>query len=587
MDKKGILKHYSVRDKKIVRKAKTKEEADLYLSPGIKRKAKKTKHRSHGIIVETDPSEDKKGFSDWIASECGFLENFTESYNDEGFLQDTRFYHYQKDYLNSPARFWWEDKSRQVGESFVFASRAFARSMLRDNYLCIFTSFNEEEAKEKIRYASQLYHSMPRKYQLARPLVVDNKTSLEFDVNGKTTTRLFSHPQRPLRGKGRGDVVLDELGHYIYSTTVYDSAVPVTSRGKGCLTVGSTPLGKMGRFYEIGANEIDELTGKPKFPEYVRRSIPWWLSPVFCKDVLNAIKLAPKMETDLRCETFGTEDLLIQRRGLTLDIFQQEFECAYLDESVSFFPYDLINLCMPVDKEGVGLYHKYQSLHEIMKGISKKKIIGQLFAGWDVGRKNDLAEFYIIEEYPETKQQSTLFNRTFKNEKFQVQKEFAREALNTLPILRLGIDATGMGLPLAEDMEADFHSRIEPIVFTAQWKEMSATNFKIRMQSEKLGMYLDKNLKQQIHSVKRKVTASGNVRYDVDENEKHHADKFWALVLASEMGSQINPVFDLSKSQKFMDSEVDIERRFKEKEARTFVDSDFSITSSPFSLSVS
>ena len=47
---------------------------------------------------------------------------------------------------------------------------------------------------------------------------------------------------------------------------------------------------------------------------------------------------------------------------------------------------------------------------------------------------------------------------------------------------------------------------------------------------------LDRDLAYQIHSIRRLKTASGTKnKYDTEGNEKHHADKFWALALANNL----------------------------------------------------
>ena len=43
---------------------------------------------------------------------------------------------------------------------------------------------------------------------------------------------------------------------------------------------------------------------------------------------------------------------------------------------------------------------------------------------------------------------------------------------------------------------------------------------------------VDRDLAYQIHSIKRTVSASRNLIFDTDRNEKHHADAFWAWALA-------------------------------------------------------
>ncbi len=52
------------------------------------------------------------------------------------------------------------------------------------------------------------------------------------------------------------------------------------------------------------------------------------------------------------------------------------------------------------------------------------------------------------------------------------------------------------------------------------------------MQKRKVPLPIDRDMAYQIHSIKRLVTPSKNLVFDTERNEKHHADKFWALALA-------------------------------------------------------
>ena len=105
-------------------------------------------------------------------------------------------------------------------------------------------------------------------------VVVDNKLELEFS-NGSRIMAVFDP-----RGEGGADVDLDELSHYSWDrqVNVYTDSLPVVSRG-GHLAIGSTPLGKSGRFYEI-AHEVDG-----KYANYHHYRIHWWDCPDLCKDV--------------------------------------------------------------------------------------------------------------------------------------------------------------------------------------------------------------------------------------------------------------------------------------------------------------
>lgn len=43
----------------------------------------------------------------------------------------------------------------------------------------------------------------------------------------------------------------------------------------------------------------------------------------------------------------------------------------------------------------------------------------------------------------------------------------------------------------------------------------------------------EREIREDLHSVKKEVTTSGNIRFDVEKSEASgHADRFWALALA-------------------------------------------------------
>jgi phage FluMu gp28-like protein len=159
-----------------------------------------------------------------------------------------------------------------------------------------FVSYNLADAVDKIRYISIMAHSMPEKHR--KKIAYETKTSIEFyDKGGKTTSRLVSIACRPPRGKP-GDVVLDEFGMYgNKAKMIYTAALPSITRG-GSITIGSTPLGTIGQFYEIYTNRKD-------YKNYVRYTVPWWQSKALCKNIDEARKhKVREMETEDRVRIF-------------------------------------------------------------------------------------------------------------------------------------------------------------------------------------------------------------------------------------------------------------------------------------------
>ncbi len=463
------------------------------------------------IVKKETPSPED--LSRWLSTTEGFLQGLTES--DE---RPTRLAPYQLTHLRDTSRFRAREKARGVGFSFVCAAEALARSHLRSDYTAIFVSMNLEEAVEKIRYANRLYHSLPLKWQKRK--VVDNKTSLEFeDPSGRYRSRLISHPCKDPRGKHKADVYLDEFAHYgSKQRSIYVAAVPIVSRGVGQLTIGSTPLTVGDLFHEILREE------RRKYPMFSRLSVPWWACPEFCSDLVRAAKEAPAVGTTERVHAFGKPSLVDIFHTMEADDFRQEYELAFNDESQTFFPYDLIFACCRDDLEPV----------ENLESLDKRTE-GDLFAGFDVGRTRNASELVVLERRGE--RLVYRMGRSFDHSRFQAQEAFLGEMLKALPrVKRLCIDRHGIGMNLAENLRSAFGSRVEGLALIGQVKESLAVDLKIAFEREAVAIPRLRELTGQIHSIKKTPTQAGYARFDTEKNERHHADKFWALALAVHAG---------------------------------------------------
>lgn len=459
-----------------------------------------------GIVKRTEEE-----FAEWIGTEWGFVEGLL-TYDDEPVVLDA----YQLGFLQNRGRFRWVTKSRQVGFSFLFALEALARCHLREKHTGVFVSYNLDDAKEKILIARQVHEELPLAYQ--KRLVVDSKTELSFESNGTTKriSRILSHPSKAPRGK-KGDVYLDELAHYVNDREVYRGSTALILRSNGQLTGCSTPLGRRGIFWEIANEELR------KYPHHKRQFVPWWLCRFFCVDVTEAAKLAPFMPTEERVVQFGRPTLLEQFDSLPLEDFQQEFEGTFVDESYSFYPYELI---LPCTSEDLVVYDEPTSV---------KKPEGRVVVGFDVGRTRDRSELAVFEEIEGRFTCRML--KSFEGTPFAEQEAELRRLLGELPVARLSIDKSGIGMNLAENLTRDF-PQVVGENFTNDAKERWATDFKILLQRRDVTLPRDRELVSQVHAIKRRVLPSGKVSFDAERNARGHADKFWAVALACQKERQ-------------------------------------------------
>ncbi len=449
--------------------------------------------------------KNEQEFADWLAQEWGFLCGLG-SFDDEPLVLEP----YQIAFLQNRARFRWVTKSRQVGFSFLFALEALARCHLREKHTAVFVSYNLDDAKEKILIARQVHEELPLAYQ--KRLVVDSKTELAFESNGMTKrlSRILSNPSKAPRGK-KGDVYLDELAHYVNDREVYRGSTALILRSHGQLTGCSTPLGRRGIFWEIASEELR------RYPHHTRQEVPWWLCRFFCRDVKRAAVEAPHLPTEERVARFGRQSIVEQLDSLPLEDFQQEFECRFVDESYSFYPYDLI---LPCTSDELRLCDDFTDFPPPE---------GRIAAGFDVGRTRDRSELAVFEETGGRFVCRLL--RSYDRVPFSEQEADLRRMLEQLPVARLSIDRSGIGMNLAENL-ARAYPQVVPEAFTNESKERWATDFKILLQRRDVALPRDRELVSQIHSIKRRVLPSGRVSFDAERTGRGHADRFWAIALA-------------------------------------------------------
>jgi len=436
---------------------------------------------------------------------------------------------YQAQFLNSSNLFEITRKSRQVGWSWTAAADAVASAILEPRSTSIFVSINQDEAKEKVRYAKQIIEALDDD---VRPrLLHDAETFIEL-ANG---SRLISHPCRPVRGKARARIYLDEFAHYPKDREIYLAALPTTTRG-GVVRIGSSPLGASGMFWEIYEQKLRPYQG------YTRRWVPWWAVASLCNDVVGAATAAQAMLTEERVRRFGSSRLIEIFDNMLLEDFQQEYECAWIDEQTAWITWDEIKRNQVDAQSGALMYWQAKGagkqidaalavIDEVRQAINDNKIESALAGGMDIGRKRDLSELTFVGKAT-TNVLPYRLGISLSGVEFEDQKAVAAKALRILPVTQMLIDKNGIGMQLAEQLHAEFGERAQGVDFTHPNKELWAVELKLRMQKAQVPIPLDRELSYQIHSIRKTMTAAKNNVFDAERSEHGHADKFWSLALA-------------------------------------------------------
>jgi len=410
-------------------------------------------------------------------------------------------YDYQKRVVARAARFTWNCWSRQTGKSFTFALRRILRGMERGKNQ-IFLSASQLQSRELMMKAEQHLRAM----QIAASSIMESDVfeekikfkKLEIAVppvgKGGRPFRIIGLPANPRTARGfSGDVLLDEFAMHQHDDAIYEAAYPTISREGGELDVCSTPMGRQNLFYRLGQNAA-----------FYRETV----------NIYDAIAGGAPL---------NAEEL---HAGITDDEkWRQEFLCEFVDEATAFLTFEQICECedgtLPLELD-----------LDVLRGMK-----GDVVVGIDVGRKKDLTVIWPFEV-----REGVLVSlglREICGMTFREQFEAMSNVLRMPCVRRCAIDASGLGMETGQNLAEDFGSNaVEPCTLTAPFKEKIAGLMRNKFTDKLMRIPVSEKVRNDLHSVRKIVTAAGNIRLDAPRSEGSHADRFWAAALAVYAGSE-------------------------------------------------
>jgi len=151
----------------------------------------------------------------------------------------------------------------------------------------------------------------------------------------------------------------------------------------------------------------------------------------------------------------------------------------------------------------------------------------------DIGRFHDLTVLWIVE-----KSGPILYTRkiiSLQNQTFEAQEAILYPILELPNLRRCCIDNTGLGCQFVERAQKKFHRhRVEGLTFTAELKDKLAWKLRCAFEDKTIRIPDHRLLAADLHSIRKTVTASGNVRFEGERTNDGHADRFWAACAAIE-----------------------------------------------------
>jgi len=396
--------------------------------------------------------------------------------------------------------------SRQTGKSFVVSLFAVLRAIEKKNHLVAILSPTERQSKELMEKVKRHVEFLREvgKFQGEISFFEDTTTNV-LEVRFPNKSRIIGLPANPDGVRGlTGDVILEEASFFKYGYKVYQAIFPSITRNKDLkLVVISTPRSKsdiFGHLWQMSEN--NDLWFRQKLTIY------------------DAIKQGLNIDIEE-----------LQKGVPNQDIWLQEYMCEFMDEDSVLLPYEILHSCT-------------------LEGIEAdvRELTGDVYLGVDIARRHDLTVISIVEKIAGRyylRKQEILRKLPF-SEQYKIIDylcHFAR---------KVAIDETGIGMQIAEELVKKWGDiKVIPVYFTHKMKDELASRIKAVFYDKMISIPPDKDLIEDLHSVKKALTKAGNVRYE-GETEDSHADRFWSLALALHAASQedikeITPIYFASQ----------------------------------------
>lgn len=428
---------------------------------------------------------------------------------------ESYFLPYQDAWIDDEAPFKLAEKSRRVGFTYATSYRCFRKCLTRQNFTQWVSSRDLLTAKEFITdYIARwcrLGNVVAKGLAGENVLVFDpDKDVRAFVVEFPTGSRIVSLSSTPevFAGKG-GDVLLDELDLHKDQGKVYDMARPCTTWGGqleiiSAYAVDGSPTSDFARLCK------DARQSNPMNASLHRVSLDDAIAQGFVECVGRVTGKA------LSREAFRAQ---IRAGCRNEAAFQSQFMCNPQDDGGALIPYGLIAACEVGGAETPGF-----------EGAAP------LFLGIDVGRKHDLTVFWLLRRIGDVfwTEKVVVLEKT----PFRAQLERASLLIRQAGVTRCCIDATGIGAMMAEELQREHGLyRVEAIAFTNAVKIDLGMPLRGAFEDRAIRIPSAPEIREDLHKVRKTVTAAGNIRLEAESDEAGHADRFWALALALHAGA--------------------------------------------------
>ena len=391
---------------------------------------------------------------------------------------------YQRRWVADAARFKLALWSRQIGKSYATGFEAVTDCGANPGAEWLVMSAGQRQSDEWMLKAAKIVRAFCAVTE-GTPCAL-RATITASEIKFSNGSRILSIPANPDTARGySANLVLDEFAMHEADREIWAAVFPTITNelsGTKKIRVVSTPNGRGNKFAEL----------------WEEGGARWSRHRVTLDDAI-----AQGLRVDKAALREGVADE---------DIWRQEYFCEFLANDTCYFPLDLIRAAERVPSPTA-------------------PADAPRFLGVDIGRAHDLT---AIAELAAVGDELLLVDlETLERAPFAEQRELLWSRLSRPSVRGCAIDATGIGAQLAEETRAKFGGRIvEPVQFTNATKNALFQSLRRALDESRLAFPADRELREDIHAVHRKISTGGNIQFIAPRRADGHSDRACAIALA-------------------------------------------------------